>query len=227
LWKVGCYWRRGRDSNPRYRFKPVQLLSRQPRSATPAPLQGWAYKNTRVLDTYQLEKHVQSVVDGKDLSAWRLPNYRRKAAQGAPFIARILLQNPWKWFLATPLLDVPSSEYHTRWGTTDCTITGCSRCNCAIEWGRKSSRGEVFRHSRWQGQGGDEELDHSAGREQKPKRSDTSLCESQYVSAFPRKEAGRAACAITRPGDPLLLPCNRLPTTEVKSASSWLERFFD
>ena len=31
-------WRRGGDSNPRSRFKPGQLLSRQPCSATPAPL---------------------------------------------------------------------------------------------------------------------------------------------------------------------------------------------
>ena len=33
------YWRRGRDSNPRYRFKSIQLLSRKPLSATQPPLQ--------------------------------------------------------------------------------------------------------------------------------------------------------------------------------------------
>ena len=31
-------WRRGGDSNPRYRFKPVQQISNLPCSATPAPL---------------------------------------------------------------------------------------------------------------------------------------------------------------------------------------------
>src|SRR5581483_3780514 len=45
-----AYWRRGRDSNPRYRFWPVQRFSKPPPSATRPPLRkGFSYERVDCL----------------------------------------------------------------------------------------------------------------------------------------------------------------------------------